>query len=236
MSRPFSLLARSRPAGAPPLSAPDPSPGSRGSGPRGALRGLAVPAVSVVIYFAVRPLAGSDAAGLAIAGAIPAAYTIIVALVRRRVEPWPALAAVGYALACVASLLAGGNSLPLKLHEAAVTFVLGVVLLGAALAGRPLPVGRVLKTPGLDRAREAALSMLVGGFLVLHSLLQLALALLLSTAAYLTVGHAVGWATLAAGALSLYAYLRRLRRDPAKSQSGASDSSGGEPGSRRGHA
>jgi hypothetical protein len=181
---------------------------------------LAVPAVSVIVYFAVRPAVGSDAAGLAIAGAVPAAYTIAAVLLRRRAELWAAATAAGYALGCLASLLAGGSPLPLKLHEAAVTFVLGVVLLGAALARRPLPVSRVLKVPRADRATDTALSVMTGGFLVLHALLNLALALTLSTAAYLTAGRAVSWATLAVGALCLYGYLCRLRRDQAGPQAG----------------
>jgi hypothetical protein len=110
--------------------------GDRGNGGRRqALRVLAVPAVSVIVYFAVRPAIGSDTAALAIAGAVPAADT--------------------------------------------------------------------------------ALSVMTGGFLVLHALLNLALALTLSTTAYLTAGRAVSWATLAVGALCLHGYLRRLRRDKA---------------------
>jgi hypothetical protein len=189
-------------------------------GRRKALRVLAVPAVSVIVYFAVRPAVGSDTAGLAIAGAVPAAYAIAAVLLTRRAELWAAATAAGYALGCLASLLAAGSSLPLKLHEAAVTFLLGVVLLGAALARRPLPVSRVLKVPRADRTTDTALSVMTGGFLVLHALLNLALALTLSTAAYLTVGRVVSWATLAAGALCLHGYLRRLRRDQAGPQAG----------------
>jgi hypothetical protein len=184
-------------------------------GRRRALRALAVPAMSVIVYFAVRPAVGSDAAGLAIAGAVPAAYAIVAVLLWRRVELWAAATAAGYALGCLASLLAGGSPLPLKLHEAAVTFLLGVVLLGAALVRRPLPVSRVLKVPRADRAADTALSVMTGGFLVLHALLNLALALTLSTAAFLTAGRAVSWAALAVGALCLYGYLRRLRRGEA---------------------
>ena len=181
-------------------------------GRRRALRVLAVPAMSVIVYFAIRPAVESDAAGLAIAGAVPAAYVIVAVLLWRRIELWAAATAAGYALGCLASLLAGGSSLPLKLHEAAVTFLLGVVLLAAALVRRPLPVSRVLKVPRADRAVNTALSVMTGGFLVLHALLNLALAVTLSTADYLTAGRAVSWAALAVGALCLYSYLRRLRR------------------------
>jgi hypothetical protein len=47
---------------------------------------------------------------------------------------------------------------------------------------------------------------------VLHALLHLVLALTLSTAAYLTAGRMVSWATLALGATCLYGYLRHVRR------------------------
>jgi hypothetical protein len=180
---------------------------------------LAAPLASVVVYFAVRPGVGSDAAALAVAGVIPAAYAITAVVIRRRVELWAVLTAASFAVGCVASLLAGGSSLPLKLHEAAVTFVLGIVLLVAVLARRPLPVSQVLKVPHAERSIDATLSVMVGSFLLLHALLHLALALILSTGAYLTAGRVVSWVTLGIGALCLWVYLRRLRRDQAKAHS-----------------
>jgi hypothetical protein len=176
-------------------------------------RFLVVPAVSLLAYFAVRPHVPSDAAALAMAGAFPAAWTIALVLARRRIDRWTALTSAGFALGCVASLLAGGNSLPLKLHEAAVTFVVGVVLLGAVLIRRPLPLGRILKVPDAGRRLDATLNAMVGGFLVLHALLHLALALTLPTATYLVAGRVVNWAAIGAGALCLYSYLRRARQD-----------------------
>ena len=173
---------------------------------------LLVSAAGPVAYFAVRPFTGSDTAALAIAGAVPAAYTIAFVLLRRRMDPWGLLNAAGYALACVVSLLAGGSSLPLKLPEASVTFLAGMILLGTVLARRPLPVGRLLKVPHADQRLNATLSAMVGAFLVLHALLTLTLAMTLPAATYLVVGRAVNWAVIAAGALSLYGYVLRLRR------------------------
>jgi hypothetical protein len=150
------------------------------------------------VYFGVRPAIASDAAALAIAGAVALLANLALLATRRRVDPLAVMTAVSFALACVGSLLAAGNPLPLKLHEAAVTFVLGLLLLGGALAGRP--------------HRDRALSAIVGTFLVLHSLLHLALALTLSTAEYVTVGRAVNLATFALGAACLYAYAHRAPR------------------------
>jgi hypothetical protein len=176
------------------------------------VRLLLVSAAGPVAYFAVRPFVGSDTAALAIAGTVPAAYTIALALVRRRMDPWGLLNAVGYALACAVSLLAGGSSLPLKLPEASAAFLAGMILLGTVLARRPLPVARLLKVPHADQHLDTALSAMTGAFLVLHALLTLTLALTLPTATYMVVGRAVNWATIAAGALSLYGYVLRLRR------------------------
>jgi hypothetical protein len=193
------------------------------SGRRQAARLLMVSAVPPIVYFAVRPFVSSDTAGLAISGAVPAAYTIAVVLVRRRVDLWGVLNTAGYALACVMSLLVGGSSLPLKLPEAAVTFLLGMILLGTVLVGRPLPAGRLLKVPHADRRLDATLSAMVGGFLILHALLTVTLALTLPTASYLIVGRAVNWATIAAGALSLYSYLLRLRHREAAPPASSGD-------------
>jgi hypothetical protein len=176
------------------------------------VRLLLASAAGPAAYFAVRPFVGSDTAALAIAGAVPAAYAIAFALLRRRMDPWSLLAAAGYALACAVSLLAGGSSLPLKLPEASATFVAGMILLGTVLARRPLPVARLLKVPHADQHLNTALSAVTGTFLVLHALLTLTLALTLPTATYLVAGRAVNWATIAAGALGLYGYVLRLRR------------------------
>jgi hypothetical protein len=56
------------------------------------------------------------------------------------------------------------------------------------------------------------LSVLVGGFLVLHALLHLALAVLLPTSTYVVAGRLINWATIGLGAATLYGYLRRARR------------------------
>jgi hypothetical protein len=131
------------------------------------------------------------------------------------------VSSIGFALGCLASLLAGGSSLPLKLHEAAVTFALGLVLLGAVLIRRPVPMGRLLRVPGADRRLDATLSVMVGGFLILHALLHVALAVSMSTTTYVVAGRIVNWATIALGATALYAYLRRVRRSAPDQRGGA---------------
>lgn len=187
-------------------------PAVHGSPRRSLLSAALVLGVPAIAYLAVRPFVGSDTVALAVAGALPLGYDVVLVLWRRRIDPWAVLSSIGFALGCLASLLAGGSSLPLKLHEAAVTFVLGLVLLGAVLIRRPVPMGRLLRVPAADRRLDATLSVMVGGFLVLHALLHVALAVSMSTATFVVAGRLVNWATIALGGAALYAYLRRVRR------------------------
>ena len=165
----------------------------------------------VAAYGLVRPVVGSDALALGVAGAIPVVYSVLLAAVSRRVDPVAVLTAIGFSLACVASVIAGGSSLPLKLHEAAITFGVGLVMVVAVVLGRPLPAGRVLRVRSTTKAIDSALGAMIGGFLVLHALLHLVVAVSLSTSSYLVASRVVNWGTIAVGALALSAYVRRLR-------------------------
>ena len=190
---------------------------------RRALRAGAVLAVPAIAYFAVRPWVGSDAVALAVAGAIPIGYQIVLVAVSRRIDVWALVSGLGFAVGCLVSLMAGGSSLPLKLHEAALTFIAGLVLLGAVALRRPVPLGRLVKVPGTDRRLDTSLSVLVGGFLVLHALAHLALAVLLPTSTYVVVGRLINWSTVGLGAACLYGYLRRIRRQARETRARGAD-------------
>jgi hypothetical protein len=177
-------------------------------------RAVLVLVLPLAAYALVRPMVSSDTLGLAIAAAIPIVYSIAHALARRRLDPLAALSALGFSLACLVSVLTGHSSLPLKLHEAFIACGLGLVLITAVLIRRPVPIARLLRIPHLDRSLDGTLGAVIGGFLILHALLHLALAVSLSTSSYLVAGRIVNGGTIAIGALALGAYLRRVRRDP----------------------
>jgi hypothetical protein len=160
-------------------------------------------------YAIVRPLVSSDTLCLAIAGAIPIFYTIALALVRHRIDHLALLTAAGFAIACLISVLTG--SLPLKLHEALIAFGIGIVVLIAALIRRPLPLGRLARIPSPTKEIDSSLGAMVGGFLILHALLHLVLAVSLSTSSYLVLSKVIDWGTLALGGLALAAYARSVR-------------------------
>lgn len=103
------------------------------------------------------------------------------------------------------------SSLPLKLHEAFITFGIGLILVIAVLIRRPIPIARLLRVPTGDNQLDRSLGVIVGGFLVMHALLHFALAVSLSTNSYLVAGRVIDWATIALGVLGLSAYVRRIR-------------------------
>lgn len=162
-----------------------------------------------LVYLLIRPSVSSDSAGLAIAGAIPVVFIVVTLLWQRRVDFLALLTAVGFGIGCLASVLLGGNSLPLKLHDAVITFSIGMILLCAVLVRRPIPLGRLLRVPGATKQLDASLGAMIGGFLVLHALLRLTLALMLPTSTFVVTSRAIGWGTIALGVVCLRAYLRR---------------------------
>jgi hypothetical protein len=162
----------------------------------------------VVVYAIVRPLVSSDALGLGIAGAVPIMYSIGLAVVRRRVDPLVLVSAVGFSVACAISLLAGGSSLPLKLQEAPITFAIGMVLLIASMLRRPIPLARLMRVPSPNKNVDSSLGVVVGGFLMLHALLHLTLAVSLSTSSFLVLSKIIDWGTIALGVLALSIYRR----------------------------
>lgn len=165
-----------------------------------------------LIYPLIRSSVTSDSAALAIAGAIPVVFMLVILLWQRRVDFVAVFAAVGFCIGCLASVLLGGNSLPLKLHDAVVTFSVGMVLLCAVLIRRPLPLGRLLRVPDSTQRLDTSLGTMIGGFLVLHALLRLTLALSLPTSTFVITSRVVGWGTIVIGVVCLRAYLRHAYR------------------------
>jgi hypothetical protein len=168
-------------------------------------------AAPVVIYALVRPLVSSDALGLGIAGALPILYSVGIAFTSRRIDPVALVSGLGFALACLVSALTGGSSLPMKVDEALITFILGLILLVAVLIRRPLPIGRLLRIPNATSHTNGVLGAMVGAFLMLHALVHVMLAVSLPTSTYLTTSRVVDWGTIALGIAGLHAYARRVR-------------------------
>ncbi len=178
-------------------------------------------------YALLRPRVGTDAAALAIAGAVPVVVTVATFAVRRRVDPIGVVAVLTFGVALLVMVLSGGNALVLKLHDAVVTGPLGVVCLASVVIGRPLhrvviqllarrdPRLRLALRSPAHRRLSMVMTALVGTVLVVHALVLLALALTEPTGTFLALSKPVGWSIIGAGFVAMLWYRNRLRTAPA---------------------
>jgi hypothetical protein len=176
-------------------------------------------AIPILTYFLVRPHVDSDTTALVAGFGFPVAFTLVMFMWQKRLDPIGAVAVAGYGIALLVSLLSGGNPLVLKLHEAILTGPLGVICLLSLVMGKPLHLvlhkylARRNNTVITGRARRASVVItgLVGAMLVIHALVLLLLALSLPTGTYLVVSRPIGLSILAVGAGAIFWYRRRLR-------------------------
>jgi hypothetical protein len=155
-------------------------------------------AAPVGLYFITRPYVRTDTAALAIAAAVPALATVIVAVWRREARLLALLTAVAVGAALTVTAVSGGDALPLKLYRPAITAVLGVAAVISVAMDRPLlvPVIRVaVRRKGwklsLPHRKVKVLTMIAGVGLLVEAAATVVLAFELSTGAYLVAVRVV---------------------------------------------
>jgi hypothetical protein len=179
--------------------------------------------VPLVVYLLVRPHVGSDLTALAIGAVIPVAGTLLLSLVRRRVDLIGVVAVMAFGLALLVAFLSGGDPLVLKLHDAVITGPLGIVLLGSVAIRKPLHLvifrivarrnpkfAHVVQGPHAFRS-SMVITSLAGGMMAVHALVILLLAVAMPTATFLAVSRPIGWAVLGAGFAGILWWRKRLR-------------------------
>ncbi|HEX3792460.1 MAG TPA: VC0807 family protein [Pseudonocardiaceae bacterium] len=186
----------------------------------GALVSIVLP---LLAYAVLRPRVGSDATALAIAGAIPACWTVGVLAWRRRLDPIGVFGVAGFAVSLLLLWWSGGSALAEKLGEPLLTGLLGLVCLGSLVVGQPLHLValRVLgrRNPQLAaaardprrRSVSAGFTAIIGGILLAHAVALAALAIALPTTSYLALSRPVGLSVLAVGIAGLLWYRQRVR-------------------------
>jgi hypothetical protein len=225
---------------------PPPQPGGTRPGPQGhpGRAGLAAPAslainfaAPLLAYYLIRPHAGSSALALALAGAIPAAYTLVMLAARRRLDPAGAASVASFGIAVLISWASGGNTLALELHDLALTGLLGIACLVSVAIGRPLhpvilrllaPSARYASIACRTRGRPAMVTTtIIGIALTGHAVAVAVLALTQPTSAFVALQHPVGLPFFGLGIAGLFFYRSRLharqataaRNDPPGQQS-----------------
>ena len=170
----------------------------------------------VITYVVVRPRVESTAVALAITFAVPVAWAALSACWQRRMDLDGMLTMGAYGLGLLVTVLSGGSALPLKLHSAAETGVLGLACLVSVALRRPLLLlglrilahrrGRsngawrkVFAEPVLGRT-FSVITVIVGVGLLVEATSQAALALVLPTVEFVAVSLPVRFAIYGGGA------------------------------------
>ena len=172
---------------------------------------LLVVAAPVAIYAVGSAFGAGQELALALGGVVPAVWTTVGLVLRRRVDPITLISLVGFAFGLGLSLLFGGNPLFLKLQEAPLTGAVGVAALVSVAVGKPL-AGVVSRLARQSEAASAIVTLVIGLTLLLDACTRLALALTLPTPVFLAVHREVDWVIFGAGLVTLTGIRRRAAR------------------------
>ena len=162
--------------------------------------------VPLIVYFVLRPHVASDTEALALAWFIPVVWTLGSSLWLRRLDGFGLLGVVAYGIALSISVFFGAGALPLKLHHAVVAGAVGLVCLVSVAMGKPiflLFTRRYVKKTEHASQMEGALAnprlvkrltnvtLIIGIACLADAALGTALALFLSTSAFLIARTAI---------------------------------------------
>jgi len=167
-----------------------------------AISGLA----PLIMYFAIRSFVANDTEALALAWFIPVVWTLGSSLWLRRIDLFGLLGVAAYGITLTISIVFGAGALPLKLHHALVGGAVGLVCLGSVARGKPLfllvirrsmkhtryagQVETAMANPRFVK-RISTVTLLIGIASLADAVLQTALALILSTSAFLIATTAI---------------------------------------------
>src|SRR6266568_1714190 len=183
----------------------------------------------LIMYFAIRSsvasdteAVASDTEALALAWFIPVVWTLGSSLWLRRINVFGLFGVVAYGITLTVSIVFGAGALPLKLHHALVGGAVGLVCLVSFAMGKPIFVlftRRSAKQTEHATQMEAALAdplvvrrisnltLIIGIASLADAVLQTALAIVLSTSAFLiatTVIHVAVVVGIVLGVFLIY--------------------------------
>ena len=181
--------------------------------------------VPLITYFAIRSHVANDTEALALAWFIPVAWTLGSSLWLRRLNLFGLVGVTIYGITLGIAIFFNAGPLPLKLHHAVVAGIIGLVFLGSLARGKPLILVlarfRVKNTKYAGQFEKAIanprfvknfsiVTLVIGVVALADAVLQTALALLLSTSAFLvaTTGIHVGIIVVTAAGMIVFFWIR----------------------------
>ncbi len=154
----------------------------------------------LLLYLLLRTFFSNDTIPLAIAGIIPAIWTIILWLWRRQINWIGLFAIIGLFIAIVVSALSGGSSLPLKLYHPLIAGIAGFIFLISVIIKRPLLTLLLRKfrvgdperfnNPSINK-KVTLVTGVIGAILLADALIHIIIALTLTTGTYLFMSRVV---------------------------------------------
>jgi hypothetical protein len=181
-------------------------------------------AAPVLAYVLLLPHVHSDITALVVGAAVPAAYTVGVALWRRRLDAIGVFAIVCFAIGLLLVVATGGNEVVFKIREDLWTGPLGLACLISVAGRRPLllvilqRVARrnteIAERLGDPQARRIATMAtgVIGLILLVHAAVVIALALTTSTTTFLALKQPVSLPIVGGGLAALVWWIRRQYR------------------------
>lgn len=183
--------------------------------------------VPLILYFSIRSHVANDTEALALAWFIPVIWTLGSSLWLRRLNAFSLLGVVAYGITLAISVIFGAGALPLKLHHALVAGVIGLVCLVSVAMGKPifLLIARrtmkrttpapqtegILDNPQVIR-RISRMTLIIGIAALADATLQTALAIALSTSAFLAATTVIHVATIVGIVLGVFLLFRARSR------------------------
>ncbi|MBB6730822.1 VC0807 family protein [Cohnella zeiphila] len=162
--------------------------------------------VPLILYSLLRDSVPTDAAALAIAGAVPGVWVVFQMLIARRIDWIGLLGLAGFGAACLISVLSGGGSMPLKLYHPAAACAIGIAALGSVALNKPLALlffrsfgkgdSARFDIPAVRRKMTQATAVF-GSLFLLDGIVHAMMAYSLSTGAFLVWSRVVTLGALA---------------------------------------
>lgn len=155
--------------------------------------------VPLILYFAIRPFT-NDLIALIVAGAVPTFHTIILGIIRRRIDWIGIVAILGFSVALVASALFGGSTLALKVSHPLITGTLGLIFLLSLALKKPLIITilETIKKGNPERFNKPeihkkfkVITAVLGLVFIIDASIHVILAITLTTSTYLILDKIV---------------------------------------------
>ncbi len=167
-----------------------------------AISGLA----PLIMYFAIRSHVANDTEALALSWFVPVAWTLFSSLWLRRLNLFGLIGIAIYGITLGIAIFFNTGPLPLKLHHAVVGGIIGLLFLGSLARGEPLVLVlarfRMKNSKYAEQFEKAianprfvknfsTITLVIGIVTLGDAVLQTALALTLSTSAFLVATTAI---------------------------------------------